>query len=1322
VLFGVSGLGKTSLLRAGLFPRLRALGHLPVWIRLPLPAQHAGSLLDVVQQRLEEAAEAAGLELDVRRPQESLWEYLNRFPCWQGESRLVVPVLVFDQFEEVVSRYRTHPEAAAFLHELADLVEGRVPLSLRLRPSFRAPERGNLDPVKVLLSLREDHLAELESLRIRMPSVDSNRLRLLPLTGADALRIVRTLGAGGVLERGELAREIVRFAALPSETQEASQELEDLRVEPLLLSLAGAYVAETQASRPGSTTSMHLPPRAAMVRKFLDDALAAVARSAGPGAREACVRVIEERLVDADGRRTLYSFENARREAPEAALTQLVEAHALRRSLWSGQPHLELIHDRLAETVAERRRQRRESEARAAEVEATRLELLAVHRRRRWFGIGVMGLVAAAIGAVAIVTRVENADLALASSRASAAQHQAEAKEERTARTLAETEALRQEAENERLRLEGEQTRLEGEQALLLAQQTQRALELARAQADADNERLTRGRLEVELRALRAEQTVVELSSDVKAAVLSSWSATFAEADPGLSVLLAREAVRLAPSLLTHARLCDALTSCDEVCTVALPKSRVVALAFAPTLQEQPAAAAGWPRPWTRSARPGMLVAQSDGTVSVWGGDGALVSSWKAGDGLRGAWLEARGPRVYTLRGEATVESWDMDGQREQVHPNPEASGRKLQALGQAEDGRLVYALVGEGGSSLVDGDGQAILDLPPGARFALAPDGGRLLVMETLADQTKLRLVALDGTSLGRLDEPLPKAVRASFSPSSDVVVVKRQGRAAPGTWSQAIWSGGSNHFDAVLSDPDRVILDVALADRQVLMAGAEAVLWTSWDTEIPMYVQDRETARPQLGEGRSFLGHAGQVRLGVIAAGGEFLLTTGDDHSLKLWSEAGWGGVGSPRAEGWINDVSATSDGRGLTTLSMVNGTPEVCVLDVATGGRVLLASQVPSPVETVDRAGRSGGVLTRHQDGTLRIWAEDGEFRRLVEPGPTVRAAVLLEGDAVAFTLADGTVHIQPVAGERLTFQHVSVPLKLERSPQGDSFVSFGSAIAGPAASGGTACGGAGKSCGGAEPQVPPSAPSAPVIPPGPSNERLVLWSSTGKRIWSVGIGDRELRSLSYSEDGRRVAAHAGATLWLVDVVTGEHETPLPPRFALAGFAWDGQVPCFFERGPSGIVLHRGKVGQAQPVTMPLFTARSLAPGEETGGPCAPPAAVSISGAEAEEGVVPSALLAWGGGHALLELRPALYVVVRLGDAQVIQALRTPHCQTLDHAALPASGDRIFFVEGGGVRVLPLDPGTLDDCAERWLHRTFSQEEQAYFGALLPAKPAR
>src|SRR5262245_65450343 len=77
LLYGVSGLGKTSLLQAGLFPALRTEDCLPVPIRLdyregaaPLSAQVLGAITA--------AADAAQVEAPMPCPDEPLWEYLHR--------------------------------------------------------------------------------------------------------------------------------------------------------------------------------------------------------------------------------------------------------------------------------------------------------------------------------------------------------------------------------------------------------------------------------------------------------------------------------------------------------------------------------------------------------------------------------------------------------------------------------------------------------------------------------------------------------------------------------------------------------------------------------------------------------------------------------------------------------------------------------------------------------------------------------------------------------------------------------------------------------------------------------------------------------------------------------------------------------------------------------------------------------------------------------------------------------------------------------------------------------------------------------------------
>src|ERR1700683_4323530 len=59
VLFGQSGLGKTSILRAGLVPRLRSQGYCPVYVRIDY-ARAAPEPAEQIKQAIARTARRAG--------------------------------------------------------------------------------------------------------------------------------------------------------------------------------------------------------------------------------------------------------------------------------------------------------------------------------------------------------------------------------------------------------------------------------------------------------------------------------------------------------------------------------------------------------------------------------------------------------------------------------------------------------------------------------------------------------------------------------------------------------------------------------------------------------------------------------------------------------------------------------------------------------------------------------------------------------------------------------------------------------------------------------------------------------------------------------------------------------------------------------------------------------------------------------------------------------------------------------------------------------------------------------------------------------------
>ena len=231
ILFGPSGLGKSSILQAGLFPLLRRDNVLPVYIRLDYSPEKP-DLVSQVKSAILDAAARANVEAPPSSPKETLWEYFHRKDAsfWSERHRIVTPLLVFDQFEEIFTlgaRDRARTQATnAFLLELADLVEARPPLQLRSRLELEPPEKQQSESerftferhrYKVLLTLREDFLPDLESLGEKMGSVAHNRFRLERLNGVAALQVVNQ--APHIIAP-EVAERVVRFVAAAEPEQD----------------------------------------------------------------------------------------------------------------------------------------------------------------------------------------------------------------------------------------------------------------------------------------------------------------------------------------------------------------------------------------------------------------------------------------------------------------------------------------------------------------------------------------------------------------------------------------------------------------------------------------------------------------------------------------------------------------------------------------------------------------------------------------------------------------------------------------------------------------------------------------------------------------------------------------------------------------------------------------------------------------------------------------------------------------------------------------------------------------------------------------------
>lgn len=364
VLYGKSGLGKSSLLQAGLFPCLRTAQFLPVYIRLKY-GEVAGPLESQIKAALKDAIDAGDFaEAATPDPNESLWEYLHHRGgnLIDRSGEVVTPVVVLDQFEEIftlgVGDLPSKTLRDQFLVSFADLAENTRPQALSQRfaedPGLAARFDFNTVGCRFVIALREEFVTDLDELR-KIPSLSSRscRMSLKELNGLNALDVVSKPNPD--LVDSNVAELIVRFVARDTE----GRPLEELEVAPAILSLFCRELSIKRGDEPRITSDLVKGNAATIIDDFYSRCV--------DDTPEALRYLIEDELV-VSGYRNNIDLAEAKRKLEAAGVSstlidELVNERVLHVEDFRGNPRLELTHDVLLEPVKRRREQRRQREA-----------------------------------------------------------------------------------------------------------------------------------------------------------------------------------------------------------------------------------------------------------------------------------------------------------------------------------------------------------------------------------------------------------------------------------------------------------------------------------------------------------------------------------------------------------------------------------------------------------------------------------------------------------------------------------------------------------------------------------------------------------------------------------------------------------------------------------------------------------------------------------------------------------------------------------------------------------------------------------------------
>lgn len=349
-LYGKSGIGKTSLLNAGVFPILRQNNYMPLYVRLGVNNNaentFAEQIVNILTTQIEEKYGKQAIELiDVipentdKESDEYLWSFFARRKFRDIDGNIIFPVIVLDQFEETIRINRQ--QTTLLLKQIAYMSDRQNMLKETIVNKQYYIYNYNF---RFVLSIREDDLYILEDFISTnyLSSLRNGRYRLQNLSVECAMSIVRNVGAG-LIEYENIDRISERIINV-------AKGKEDGLVQTNVISLVCSRLFDLVSQKGKNKITLQHVESYLSIDPFEDYYAAAVNKLS-----ESEKRFIETRLVSTDGRRNML-YESVVKESVKS-YNALIEGNTaiFHRIRSSEENYIELIHDGLCPIVQKQR-------------------------------------------------------------------------------------------------------------------------------------------------------------------------------------------------------------------------------------------------------------------------------------------------------------------------------------------------------------------------------------------------------------------------------------------------------------------------------------------------------------------------------------------------------------------------------------------------------------------------------------------------------------------------------------------------------------------------------------------------------------------------------------------------------------------------------------------------------------------------------------------------------------------------------------------------------------------------------------------------------
>lgn len=432
LLYGKSGIGKSSILNAGIIPAARRHGFLPVMVRLshkekqsylcqikdaivnallPVPLDETGNrkslTLEKQRQRETELGKLMTEVVECKdKDKESIYEFFHRHKFHNADGERIKLLIIFDQFEEIFTLQTDETSKKKFFSELADFLNDIMPTYLQHDVTSSAepqkkivvsdadnfdnlfsdlnfgsennlPEYVTDNEIHLVLTIREDFLSEFEYYTSAIPSLKQNRYGLRPINEEQAAQIIMRPMPGLIDE--SVAKLIIE--KVTGRTDFELDGIPEIEVDSAVLSL---YLNRLYDAKSGNLITSELVENKGgeIIADFYIDAISDISESS--------IEYLEDMLLNGQGRRDNITIFDAVNDGglTEKELDILCNKKKILRLFnYAGDLRIEYVHDILCPVVKAHKDERlllrqQEQERKRQEEEKQRIQEEAEKKQR----------------------------------------------------------------------------------------------------------------------------------------------------------------------------------------------------------------------------------------------------------------------------------------------------------------------------------------------------------------------------------------------------------------------------------------------------------------------------------------------------------------------------------------------------------------------------------------------------------------------------------------------------------------------------------------------------------------------------------------------------------------------------------------------------------------------------------------------------------------------------------------------------------------------------------------------------------------------------